>query len=115
MFNIGPYPTSGIPSRRRFRHAYQNLPCFFPCTRENLPLRFVPALPPCRCGILFTCNLERERINQTWSIVNHFGSAARRPMSEADKAGRLTLEYYDDHANSFREATRDHDVSQNIE
>ena len=26
----------------------------------------------------------------------------------------LTLQYYDDHAESFREGTRDHDVSQNI-
>jgi SAM-dependent methyltransferase len=29
-------------------------------------------------------------------------------------AEALTLRYYDDHADSFREGTRDHDVSQNI-
>ncbi|HEY3636932.1 MAG TPA: class I SAM-dependent methyltransferase [Rhizomicrobium sp.] len=34
--------------------------------------------------------------------------------SDSDSPGTLTLQYYDAHAESFREGTRDHDVSQNI-
>jgi hypothetical protein len=34
---------------------------------------------------------------------------------DLEKIAGLTLEHYDRHAEDFREGTRDHDVSQNIE
>jgi SAM-dependent methyltransferase len=37
-----------------------------------------------------------------------------RTPEKPDSVADTTLQYYDDHAESFREGTRDHDVSQNI-